>query len=354
MMTSSFDQDMIVRRTFYDVFDDMSAEEQPNVRARAFTDSEILCHDNDVDEAGKTCSDAVELRGCSDDDTDLPSSGGSSSGHSTPPRRDSLGAPPGNLCSAPFHPMPQAGPVCQPINMQTGVPMQFLPEGTTMQPMMLISSDKGNMWVPAMAYFTAPDVGPMSVPQAPNHYVRPAENGRDNGTKGSRRHKPILPSPIKPLPEASGEPRTTVMLRNMPNNYSRDMLLELLDSEGFSGQYDFLYLPIDFQTKACLGYAFINLVSAAAAMRFWRTFDGYTKWAIPSRKQSGVSWSGHQQGLDAHVDRYRNSPVMSDAIPDEYKPVLFIDGVRVPFPPPTKKLKALRLKACHPLARDAP
>jgi hypothetical protein len=139
----------------------------------------------------------------------------------------------------------------------------------------------------------------------------------------------------------------------MPNNYSRDMLLELLDSEGFSGQYDFLYLPMDFQTKACLGYAFINLVSAAAAMRFWRTFDGYTRWAIPSRKQSGVSWSGHQQGLDAHVDRYRNSPVMSDAIPDEYKPVLFIDGIRVPFPPPTKKLKALRLKACHPLARDA-
>lgn len=205
-----------------------------------------------------------------------------------------------------------------------------------------------------MAYFTAPDVGPVCVPQAPNHYIRPAETGRDGGAKGSRRHKPILPSPIKEsLPESTGEPRTTVMLRNMPNNYSRDMLLELLDSEGFSGQYDFLYLPIDFQTKACLGYAFINLVSAAAAMRFWRTFDGYTKWAIPSRKQSGVSWSGHQQGLDAHVDRYRNSPVMADSIPDEYKPVLFSSGVRVPFPPPTKKLKALRLKACHPLARDA-
>lgn len=287
----------------------------------------------------------------------MPSSDGASSGHSTPPppRGGSLGAPPGNLdalappgnldpCSASFPPMSQTGSV-------------FVPEGATMQPMMLISSDRGNMWVPAVAYFTAPDVGPPCALQTPNHYVRPAETaeGRScaNGAKGSRRHKPILPSPITPAPEVAGEPRTTVMLRNMPNNYSRAMLLELLDSEGFSGQYDFLYLPIDFQTKACLGYAFINLVSPAAAMRFWRTFDGYTRWAIPSRKQSGVSWSGHQQGLDAHVDRYRNSPVMSDAIPDEYKPVLFTDGIRVPFPPPTKKLKALRLKACHPLARDA-
>ena len=62
--------------------------------------------------------------------------------------------------------------------------------------------------------------------------------------------------------------RTTVMLRNMPNNYSRTMLLELLDAEGFAGQYDFLYLPMDFQSRASLGYAFINFVDPVYIVPF--------------------------------------------------------------------------------------
>jgi len=134
------------------------------------------------------------------------------------------------------------------------------------------------------------------------------------------------------------------MLRNMPNNYSRAMLLDLLDSEGFAGQYDFLYLPMDFHSRASLGYAFINFVSSAAGAAFWKIFDGYSKWVIPSRKVSGVSWSGPHQGLEAHVERYRNSPVMSSAVPDEYKPVLFLEGARIPFPAPTRRIRAPRLR----------
>ena len=109
-----------------------------------------------------------------------------------------------------------------------------------------------------------------------------------------------------------------------------------MDKEGFSGKYDFLYLPIDawlradsvsalkmlvcfsskdFRSKASLGYAFVNLISAReAAMakyselvermlvvfeknwytyhlwfwpqarQFWKAFDGYTKWVLPSAK----------------------------------------------------------------------
>merc|ERR1712107_289951 len=32
------------------------------------------------------------------------------------------------------------------------------------------------------------------------------------------------------------DPQTTVMLRNMPNNYSRDMLLSMMDAEGLAGR----------------------------------------------------------------------------------------------------------------------
>merc|ERR1712113_1012642 len=60
-------------------------------------------------------------------------------------------------------------------------------------------------------------------------------------------------------PETIGS-RTTVMLRNLPNHYTADLVLAMLDAEGFAGLFDFLYLPIDLKSHACLGYAFINLV----------------------------------------------------------------------------------------------
>eukprot|EP00401_Gymnodinium_catenatum_P014718 CAMPEP_0117480874 /NCGR_PEP_ID=MMETSP0784-20121206/12613_1 /TAXON_ID=39447 /ORGANISM="" /LENGTH=483 /DNA_ID=CAMNT_0005275321 /DNA_START=76 /DNA_END=1527 /DNA_ORIENTATION=+ len=142
----------------------------------------------------------------------------------------------------------------------------------------------------------------------------------------------------------ASEFRTTVMLRNLPNNYSRTMLLAMIDGEGFAGQYDFVYLPMDFNTRACLGYAFVNLTSHTYAQKFWKTFNGYSDWVIPSRKLCGVSWSHPHQGLQANIDRYRNSPVMHEAVPDEYKPVFFVDGVQGPFPLATKKLRVPRIR----------
>ncbi|CAE7939289.1 unnamed protein product, partial [Symbiodinium sp. KB8] len=53
-----------------------------------------------------------------------------------------------------------------------------------------------------------------------------------------------------------------------------------------------------------------------------------------------VGWSGPHQGFKAHVERYRNSPVMHRSVPDAYKPIIFQDGVRQNFPRPTRKIKA--------------
>mmetsp|Transcript_30241 Transcript_30241/g.66134 ORF Transcript_30241/g.66134 Transcript_30241/m.66134 type:complete len:157 (-) Transcript_30241:119-589(-) len=41
---------------------------------------------------------------------------------------------------------------------------------------------------------------------------------------------------------------------------------------------------------------------------------------------------------------------MHEAVPDEYKPVVFQDGVRVPFPAATKKLRAPRMRHSSELA----
>jgi len=135
------------------------------------------------------------------------------------------------------------------------------------------------------------------------------------------------------------------MLRNLPKKYSRSMLLETLNTEGFAGQYDFVYLPIDFGSKCGFGYAFINLVDPDWADAFWDHFQGFDRWSVPSDMvPAEVTWSSTHQGLEQHVDRYRNSPVMHESMPDECKPIILVDGCRAPFPPPTKVIRPPRIR----------
>lgn len=106
------------------------------------------------------------------------------------------------------------------------------------------------------------------------------------------------------------EDRTTVMLRNIPNNFSRHMLVDLVESEGFAGQYDYIHLPADFKSRANLGYAFVNLTSPTAAQHFMKTFIGFSNWPTSSRNVCTVSWSSPHKGLQAHLNRCRKkSPV---------------------------------------------
>jgi len=136
-------------------------------------------------------------------------------------------------------------------------------------------------------------------------------------------------------------PVTSAMMRNLPNDYTRSMLLDLLRSEGFGGTFDFVYLPHDFRSCSGLGYAFVNFNSLDSARQFREDFTGFNRWAVASDKVCEVTWSS-LQGLEAHIERYRNSPVMHESIPEEQKPALFEGSDAVPFPPPTKKIRLPR------------
>jgi len=138
--------------------------------------------------------------------------------------------------------------------------------------------------------------------------------------------------------------RTTVMLRNLPNNYTRSMLLQTIDACGYAGTYDFFYMPIDFYSEAALGYAFLNMLTPEYAKALMATFDGFSDWVIPTRKRCMVNWSHPHQGLNSNIERYRNSPVMHKDVPDDFKPLVFQSGVRSKFPQPTRRLKCPRLR----------
>jgi len=149
------------------------------------------------------------------------------------------------------------------------------------------------------------------------------------------------------MQEVRAEPeeidRTTVMLRNLPSFFTREMLVGLLDSLGFKNQYDFVHLPVDISRLSCLGFGFINFRMHQHALQFFRDAQGFQDWQRQSNKVLDVSWSNPLQGLAEQIERYRNSTVMHPSVPEQCRPLLFgIHGEPIPFPSPTTAIRAPR------------
>jgi len=153
-------------------------------------------------------------------------------------------------------------------------------------------------------------------------------------------------TPILAVEELAESPKllTTLMLRNIPNQYTRDALLGLIESFGFHGCCDFIYLPMDFHKGAGLGYAFVNFASEKDAESVRQMFEGFCSWGHASQKVCEVSFSHPLQGLKEHIEQHRNSCVMHELVPDSHKPALYEGGVRQPFPLPTKHVSQPRRK----------
>lgn len=139
---------------------------------------------------------------------------------------------------------------------------------------------------------------------------------------------------------------TTVMFRNIPNKYTREMLVKQLEQE-LKGHFDFVYLPIDFKNQCNVGYAFINFRSIQACEIFMLNFNGVeVRKCLPglnSRKVTEVT-PARVQGFEDNVQRLRNSPVMRElAHHPEWMPLIFdAHGVQLPFPSPERPLEPIK------------
>lgn len=128
---------------------------------------------------------------------------------------------------------------------------------------------------------------------------------------------------------AAGKPTTTMMLRNIPNKYTQNTLLQEIDDLGFVGQYDFFYLPMDVHNRSNVGYAFVNFMEPQHAERFRVTFADHRFQRFQSRKISSVCVA-HVQGLDENLRHFENRAV-THARNDQYRPIVFRGSVRVDF-----------------------
>lgn len=139
---------------------------------------------------------------------------------------------------------------------------------------------------------------------------------------------------------------TTVMLRNIPNKYSRDMLVQQLN-EDFRGEFDFVYLPIDFKNGCNVGYGFINFRTPELCGNFVGLFDGVdVRKCLPglnSRKVVQVTLA-RVQGLEENVRRLRSSPVMHELVHHEDWMPLILDenGNGSPLEPADETLPPVR------------
>ncbi|KAF4543573.1 Meiosis protein Mei1 [Lasiodiplodia theobromae] len=103
--------------------------------------------------------------------------------------------------------------------------------------------------------------------------------------------------------------RTTVMLRNIPNQMTTYDLQALLNT-WVRGKFDFLYLRIDFANMCNVGYAFVNFDMPMTIVEVKQKLDAHG-WPghLGSTKRAAMSYAT-VQGVESLVEKFRNSSVM--------------------------------------------
>jgi len=138
--------------------------------------------------------------------------------------------------------------------------------------------------------------------------------------KGERKgHLHLQQAPILGASlEAQGV--TTLMIRNIPHTVTQKRFIHELANSGFSGTYDFCYMPSLFGTGVSKGYAFVNFKSGVKAfVCAWHGSRRFTH-SGPALDVSAASIQGRETNLkklcESKMRRIRNPalrPVVLDS-----------------------------------------
>ncbi|BFG41427.1 hypothetical protein CerSpe_277010 [Prunus speciosa] len=184
-------------------------------------------------------------------------------------------------------------------------------------------------------------------------FVNSYDKGFDNWKSNGMGNNWLVPKKVRSkqfadvLPVVRGGDNTTVMIRNIPNKYNRDLLMAFLDAhcaienkkheklgrEGGDNStlisaYDFLYLPIDFQTGFNKGYAFVNFTSREAVWKFYKAAHGQAWELFHSTKIRQIAYAKIQgkKELVRHFETMGFPCESEDVLPVSFEPPR--DGLR--------------------------
>jgi hypothetical protein len=113
---------------------------------------------------------------------------------------------------------------------------------------------------------------------------------------------------------------TTLMICALPFQITGDKLIQAIDSFGFAGLYDFVYIPSRSTKKhgksrqGNVGYGFVNFRRSEDAADFAATFSGYKFPGILSGRQLTVrpaACQGYAANLTLHSDKKDQSGMLT-------------------------------------------
>lgn len=98
------------------------------------------------------------------------------------------------------------------------------------------------------------------------------------------------------------------MMCDIPCRRNIQQIVDVIDSMGFAGTYDFVYMPPQKQFQCSrqsnnMGYAFVNFKTPVDAAAFWRVSQ-YFVFPQSSSKKVSYTKPAHCQGYDANVDMH--------------------------------------------------
>ena len=116
---------------------------------------------------------------------------------------------------------------------------------------------------------------------------------------------------------------TTLMVRNIPTRFTSSSFIDVLCDCGYSGTFDFFYLPMDFRTGKNMGYAFLNFTLPYYAQLFAHMFNGTRLGLTTSSKVLHITIS-RRQGLIENIELFRNSDLLSSESYPCFKPFVLV------------------------------
>jgi len=113
---------------------------------------------------------------------------------------------------------------------------------------------------------------------------------------------------------------TTLIIQNLPEDIAQADLAKELDTWGFRGLYDFLYMPSAFGTRRGNGYAFVNFTHPADAKHLASTWK--RSWIFGRSVNNSLRILPAQvQGRDANMAKW-NTPKLRRVKNPNHRPLL--------------------------------